>query len=176
MEPEVKELLTAYQLEDCVRLLGYKTPEEVRGYMEKADIYLFTSDRQEGWGAVANEAMNSGCAVVANHLIGAAPYLIRHGQNGYIYKDGRKEELFALAERLVQDRGLCRQMGRCAYETITKVWNAENAAHNLMQLIMELVGGETNRTSVKQYEQSASKSTVPTPCAPAPIIKERHFN
>ena len=37
---------------------------------------------QEGWGAVVNEAMNSGCAVVADHMIGAAPWLIRQGENG----------------------------------------------------------------------------------------------
>ena len=73
MEEEVKKLLAEYELEQEVHLLGYKTPEEVRGSMEKADIYLFTSDRQEGWGAVANEAMNSGCALVADHLIGAVP-------------------------------------------------------------------------------------------------------
>lgn len=169
MESEIKELLATYQLEDCVQLLGYKSPEEVRGYMEKADIYLFTSDRQEGWGAVANEAMNSGCAVVANHLIGAVPYLIRHGQNGYIYEDGRKEELFALAEKLIQDRDLCRQMGRCAYETITEVWNAENAARNLMLLIARIMGEEINEASMKQH----GKTTL-YPCAPAPIIGEKY--
>ena len=36
--------------------------------MEQADIYLFTSDRNEGWGAVANEAMNSACAMVADAI------------------------------------------------------------------------------------------------------------
>lgn len=47
---------------------------EVRSYMEKADIYLFTSDFNEGWGAVLNESMNSGCAVVASHAIGSVPF------------------------------------------------------------------------------------------------------
>ena len=45
--------------------------------MEESEIYLVTSDRKEGWGAVVNEAMNSGCAVVADHMIGAAPWMIR---------------------------------------------------------------------------------------------------
>jgi hypothetical protein len=35
-------------------------PEEVRVHMEQSNIYLFTSDFGEGWGAVLNEAMNSG--------------------------------------------------------------------------------------------------------------------
>ncbi len=161
MEPEVKALYEEYQLEDCVKLLGYKTPEEVRSYMEQADIFLFTSDRQEGWGAVANEAMNSGCAVVADHLIGAVPYLLRNGHNGYVYADGKKEELFALTEKLVADRALCRQMGRLAYDDITQVWNAENAARSLMELIGQLGNGNN-----KKYNRLC-------PCAPAPLIGER---
>ena len=58
------------KLQKEVKLLGSVNNKEVRSYMEKADIYLFTSDFGEGWGAVLNEAMNSGCAVVASHAIG----------------------------------------------------------------------------------------------------------
>ena len=185
MESEVKALLTQYELEDCVQLLGYKTPEEVRRYMEKADIYLFTSDRQEGWGAVANEAMNSGCAVVANHMIGAAPYLIQDGVNGLIYTDGKKEELFALTEKLVTDRELCRSLGRQAYTTITETWNAENAAHSLMGLIAKLLQREEGCAKYEKTQKACisgiGASGTPTigsgtalfPCVPAPIIGER---
>lgn len=166
MEDAMRDLLSTYELEDCVQLLGFKSPEEVRRHMEKADIYLFTSDRQEGWGAVANEAMNSGCAIVANHLIGAAPYLIEHGKNGYIYKDGKKTELFALAEKLVRDKKLCRQMGKCAYETITNMWNAENAAHSLMLLLEKIVRGEAPVGKALQPGEPLR------PCVPAPVIRE----
>ena len=61
---------------------------------------------------MANEAMNSGCALVADHMIGAIPYLVQDGVDGLIYKDGNRDELFALAERLVCDRELCRRLGR----------------------------------------------------------------
>ena len=75
------------KLEDCVHMLGAMSPDEVRKHMEQANIFLFTSDRNEGWGAVLNEAMNSGCAVVASHAIGSVPYLIKNGNNGYIYEN-----------------------------------------------------------------------------------------
>lgn len=55
-------------------LTGYKKPEEVRERMEKADILLATSDRGEGWGAVMQRAMNSGCVVIADHMMGAVPF------------------------------------------------------------------------------------------------------
>ena len=49
--------------------------------MEKSEIFLFTSDKGEGWGAVLNESMNSACAVVASHAIGSVPFLLKDGEN-----------------------------------------------------------------------------------------------
>ena len=64
------------------------SPEKVRSVMEKSHIFVFTSSHLEGWGAVVNEAMNSGCAVVANVQAGAVPYLIEQGVNGIAYPRG----------------------------------------------------------------------------------------
>lgn len=164
MEEMVRELVRVNQLEDCVRLLGYRTPAEVRSLMERADIFLMTSDRQEGWGAVANEAMNSGCALVANHMPGAIPYLVRQGENGFVYEDGNQDMLNDITEKLLQKPQERREMGRRAYETITTVWNAENAAKNLMELIGELR---------KQKKVSKEAAEGLYPCAPAPMIKEK---
>lgn len=161
LKNSMEALLRQYGLAENVRLLGSQTPEKVRGYMEKADIFLFTSDRQEGWGAVANEAMNSGCALIADNMIGAAPYLIKNGHNGFLYRDGKTQQLFARAEQLVRDRQLCRRLGNSAYETITGLWNAENAAGQLFQLMQSIMRGE--------------KISPPAegPCSKAPLLQER---
>lgn len=169
MEPEVRDCLSMLGLEDCVNLTGYKTPEEVRGLMEKADIYLLTSDRQEGWGAVANEAMNSGCALIANHMVGAAPYLVCQGQNGFLFRDGKDEMLFETAEKLVKDEALRKSVGRNAYTTIREVWNAGNAAKELLKLIENVVlPGESSGETPKDMEGLR-------PCAPAPVISEKEM-
>lgn len=174
MEPRMRELLEEYRLSGCVSLLGFCPPEEVRAAMEKADIYLFTSDREEGWGAVLNEAMNSGCAVAADHMIGAVPYLIRHGKNGYIYEDGKPEELFRYAEELLTDAGKRRAMGAEAYRTITDTWNAENAARQLLQLIAGegLAEGEWPVPGGCQATDDSTHTRL-RPCAPAPLLRER---
>ena len=166
LRQQMQELAKAYGLEDCVTFLGYQTPDAVRGFMEKADIFLFTSDRREGWGAVANEAMNSGCALVADHMIGAVPYLVRQGENGLIYADGKKRQLFYLTERLVTDRIYCRQIGRNACRTITETWNAENAAEQLLKQIRYLLGAGRDG-------QAPAEIGSCIPCAPAPILSER---
>ncbi len=167
--PEMKRLREAYGLTENVDMPGFRGPDTVRSCMEKADIYFLTSDRGEGWGAVANEAMNSGCALLADHLTGAAPFLIEHGKNGLVYPDDRPEELFALAERLVKDRDACRKMGLAAYETITGIWNAEEAAKRLLTLCEKLLTADPLDRDDKLTTYTSG------PCSPAPVIGEKQM-
>ena len=103
--------------------------------MQSADIFLFTSDRNEGWGAVLNESMASGCAVVANREIGSVPYLIEDGKNGLIYDRKNKDSLYRCVRRLIDDKALCARIQKNAYETIKNVWNADVATERLLHLI-----------------------------------------
>lgn len=173
MEEQVKALRAEYGLEEEVGLPGFMSPAQVREYMERADIFLFTSDRQEGWGAVANEAMNSGCALIADHMIGSVPYLVKDGENGFIYRDGNREELFALAEKLVRDRELCARLGRNAYRTVTEVWNAENAARALWELCGSLKTVDGSGGIQDTGRNVRADGFAPAPCAPAAVIPER---
>ena len=174
MEGTVKALLTEYDLSSHVTLLGYRTPEEVRGFMEKSDIFLLTSDRKEGWGAVVNEAMNSGCAVVGNHMAGAVPFLIRHGENGFIYRDGCEKQLFELVEKLLTDRMLCRKLGEAAVRTITEEWNSETAARRLVELCVREGFLERSQIKVSHLEENGVEHHwTDGPCSTAPVISER---
>ena len=178
LEERLKGMTEEYGLTQQVSFLGFQKPEEVRSHMEKADVYLITSDCQEGWGAVANEAMNSGCAVVADHMIGAAPYLIRHGENGCLYRDGDPQMLFKTVESLIREETGRKQMGIKAYETIRDVWNAENAAKNLCRLIDRLTGltldESAEETSAERNAAAAKEDAlIFAPCKPAPVISER---
>lgn len=170
LQDEMEALRKAYGLEGCVSFPGFLPPEEVRLRMERADIFLFTSDRQEGWGAVANEAMNSGCALVADHMIGAVPYLVNHGHNGLVYRDGDRRELFSLVGRLTEDPQLRRKLGKNAYRTITETWNAKKAAESLLQLMENVLKGDMvpQQGNVETCFQGGL-----TPCAPAPVLSER---
>ena len=75
--------------------------------------------------------MNSGCAVVASHAAGAVPYLIRHKENGLVYKSGRQKELDFYLENLLKKNELRCRLGKNAYHTIAGKWNASYAANRL---------------------------------------------
>lgn len=142
MEESLKEYVRENHLEDCVSFAGFCKPEQIREMMKKAQVYLFTSDYKEGWGAVLNESMNSGCAVVASHAIGAVPFLLQHEKNGLIYKSGDMAELIAHVKTLCKDEGLRRNLGEAAYETIASEWNPQHAGNALISLCEQLVKGD----------------------------------
>jgi len=142
LEEQTKELVEKENLSDCVRLLGSMKPEEVREHMEKSEIFLFTSDRNEGWGAVANESMNSACAVIANSAIGSVPFLIKDGENGYMYKDGDVDEIYSKVKKLLDNAEERKRLSKNAYKTMTDEWNPKNAAKKLVKLSETMLEGE----------------------------------
>ena len=142
MQETLASLVKELHVEDCVRFLGTMSAEAVREHMEKAGIYLFTSDRREGWGAVLNESMNSGCGVVVSHALGAAPFLIKNQQNGLLYESGNLKMLFEKVKLLLDHPELQRRLGHAAYQTIVNEWNAEIAAERLVQLSRHILEGE----------------------------------
>lgn len=158
MEGLLRDLVDTYGLKESVHLLGAKSPEEVRQYMEKSEIHLFTSDQNEGWGAVLNESMNSGCAVVANCMIGSVPFLIQDGINGVLYSNGDYEELYEKVVYLMDNPSQRKQISKKAYQTIVQEWNANIAAHSFLQLCNALLNGD--KSLIKDSEI----------CSPAQII------
>ena len=148
MQDKLGEMIRSKELQDHVHLLGAMVPERVREYMERAEIYLFTSDQQEGWGAVLNESMNSACAVVACREIGSVPYLIEDGVNGFIYDKHGKNSLYSHVKKLIEYKGLRERVQKNAYDTMKNVWNAEAATDRLLHLIDCIQKGtETGYTS-----------------------------
>ena len=151
LEDYLRKQVEYRELTDVITFTGPCNPVEVRAKMEKADILLFTSDRQEGWGVVANEAMNSACVVVADNMIGAVPYLIQNGRNGCVYTDGRAYELYVRTKALIENVQLRKAIGKAAYETIADTWNAEVAARNLLKL-SQILWDKNHSFCIKQVK------------------------
>lgn len=138
MKEQLQEIIKKEHLENCVQLVGALNAEQVREEMERSGIFLFTSDFREGWGAVVNEAMNSGCAVVLSHACGAAPFLILQNVNGMVYESGDFEEMYQDVIQLLNDTSLQERLGKNAYLTIQEKWNAHEAVERFLNLVKEL--------------------------------------
>ncbi len=138
---------SAKGLEDYIEFTGSRTPAQVREEMTRADVFLVTSDKKEGWGAVVNEAMNSGCVVIASKEIGAAPYLIKDRENGFMYKATDTKAIFKIIEDLYKNPERRLEIGTDAYNTIKNLWSPKVAAKRLYEFI------KNKKRSINMYQE-----------------------
>ena len=162
MEEELLKQREQWNLTEEITMYGFQSPAKVREIMEKSHIHLFTSNHLEGWGAVVNEAMNSGCAEVVNSEVGAAPFLIQHKKNGLIYKEGSYEDFRACVLSLFENKELITLYGKKAYESIVTEWNAENAAGQILQFY-------------ENWKQGVINPPESGPLSVAPVISPRRM-
>ena len=156
LEEKMKELAAEYDVKDVITFYGFMRPEEVREVMERCHIHIFTSNHLEGWGAVVNEAMNSGCVPVGNVQAGAVPYLLKHKENGMIYPADCFDKMEEAVRYLLANPEERKRMGLAAYQTITEQWNAKEAAKRLLAMIE----GWQRGTDVKFAEGPLSLAPV----------------
>lgn len=129
-------------LSDCVEFQGNVPNEQVRNAMRASDIFLFTSDRQEGWGAVANEAMAAGCCLIASDRLGAAPYLIRDGINGFMFRDCDADSLYKIVKHIIDNPEERIKLSKQAREDMVNIWSPRHGAESLLLLIEDLQKGK----------------------------------
>lgn len=143
----LENLIKKMGVEDCVNLCGNHPNDTILEEMRKHQIFLFTSDKNEGWGAVANEAMSNGCALVASDAIGSAPYLIRDGISGCLYKSCDANSLTSKVKWLLAHPKELVNMQRQAFLDMVNIWCPKVAAENLLQLAADLQCGK--QTSIE---------------------------
>ena len=152
-----KELASILNVVEKIHFCGNVPNFQIVEAMRSSDIYLFTSDRGEGWGVVANESMSNGCVLVASDNIGSVPYLVKDMVNGCTFRsssrlygfnrfgvsvDGKAlQSLTTKVEWLINHPNERRVISENAYKTMKETWNPRQAAINLLTLIDNIKQG-----------------------------------
>ena len=152
LEEKTRQQIKQNNLEDVVEIVGQVPSDKVKDYMEKANIFIGTSDSNKGWGAVINESMNAGCAVVASKKMGSVPFLIKNRENGLIFNTF--EEFENEVKEVIDNKELREKLSKNAYEFITEKWTAKIATENLLKLFESILAGN----EVQISEGPASKA------------------
>lgn len=127
------DMINRKKLHDYIEIASEPLPpQEIQKCMLQTDIFVATSDYGEGWGVIINESMAAGCAVVASSAMGAARMLIRHEENGYLYRWNDMKALCATVEQLCKDKALRERIGHAAKCSIRDDYNADIAAERLI--------------------------------------------
>ena len=101
------------------------------------------------------------CAVVASHAIGSVPFLLKSGENGLIYKNGDKEDVYQKVKLLLDNSDLCKKYGINAYKTMANFWNPKTAAERFSNLAKQLL----RKDKFPDIYESG-------PCSKAKILKD----
>ncbi len=139
-EESLKKLSYSLGLE--VEFKGYMSPEGIREEMDRADIYVCTSNKLEGWGSVIYEGLSAGCATIATSKAGATPFLIKEGETGFVFASGEAGSLARKIELCLKDKVRMRRIGERAYEQMATQWNPRVAAERLLEAADKLNNGK----------------------------------
>lgn len=149
---EIKEEMCAFAdklcVSDIVRFHGSVSNDDVNKKMAESNIFLFTSDKREGWGVVMNEAMNNECCVVASDAIGSTHFLVNDGETGVIFKSCNIESLYEKVKWLLDNPEERIRIAKKGYKSITEIWSPHNAVKNLLALIDDLKNGQETSITV----------------------------
>lgn len=96
--------------------------DQVRGVMQEHDVYVFSSDSNDGWGAVVSEALEEGMKVVGTYEAGASATILPAAN---LYHVGDWKRLSEILRREIEDVGI-------------GCWTAKEAAKSFLNMIQEL--------------------------------------
>jgi len=123
MRRELEELVDALTL-DNVCFAGFVNQSELPRVYGACDVFVLPSEN-EPWGLIVNEVMCAGLPIVISDEVGCVPDLVKHGDNGFLFKAGDVEGLARALAPLLADADLRKRMGQRSRERIEKWSYAE---------------------------------------------------
>ena len=106
-----------------VRFVGRVPNEDVYGYLDKSDIML-SSPMVDNMPLSLLEGFSSGLLVISSR-VGGVPYMIKDGENGYLFESDNDTELENIMELSIADQERSKSMIKVAYkEMYSYSWSA----------------------------------------------------
>ncbi len=119
---ELVQLISDLAITDRVQLMGSKSSEEVRSYMQQAEVFALPSQTapngdSEALGIVFNEASACGIPVVSTRH-GGIPEAVLDGETGLLVSEGDDAQLSNALATLLGNADLRSQMGQRGRELV----------------------------------------------------------
>lgn len=140
---DLENLAKKYLTKSNYEFMNFIPSSEVLNFMSKFDVYVLPSNAYEGWGAVVNEAMSVGCAVIASNKTGSGAAMIKSGTNGLLFKSENETSLFECLNYLLTNKETINELGQAGHYTMQTQWSPKVAAERLVQLSDNLLNNET---------------------------------
>lgn len=117
----------------AVKFLGFQRQTELPRCYDLCEAFVLPSGL-EAWGLVVNEVMCAGRAVIVSDMIGAAPDLVRPGENGAIFRTDDVDDLARAIRDVLHDKDRLAAMGRRSRDIIDR-WSFEEDVTGLREAL-----------------------------------------
>lgn len=132
---EMRKLAAALDISDKVIFTGFT--DDVERYFNCFDINVNCSVGTETSSLALSEGMSIGLPSVASSY-GGNPYMVRHGENGFIYTAGDFHSLALMIRRIAEDGELYSEMSKNAYLRFINELNSRNMTEQTEMFYLEL--------------------------------------
>jgi glycosyltransferase involved in cell wall biosynthesis len=151
LEQLARQTLTSY------RFLGFQSPDVVRHWMNRAQIFAAPSVRAEsgdaeGYPNAFAEAQSMGLPVVSFSADGVREAVV-HGETGLLARERDVSALAAHLRRLYADPALSARMGEAARAHVCTHFNLRTQTRKLEELYMRVLGKDKAAVSDMRAEQ-----------------------
>jgi len=142
MEEELRTAIRSANLQDSVQLLGFKPQEEIKRYLDEADIFLLPSltaadGDMEGIPVALMEAMAVGLPVVSTYHSGI-PELIENNVSGWLAQEGDARALADILLKLANSDVDITPVIAAARKKVETEFNQHIAYRQLAELLEQL--------------------------------------
>jgi len=143
LRQSLQQLIQDRGIERQVRLVGSKTHEEVKMFLEKSHVLIapsLTSESgdQEGIPNVIKEAMASGLPVISTVHSGI-PELVSDGVSGLLVPERDAASLADALIYLIRDPEVCKEMGQAGRRQVGQKFDTNSLNKKLEELYMGIV-------------------------------------
>ncbi|MBX4196772.1 glycosyltransferase family 4 protein [Candidatus Pacearchaeota archaeon] len=104
----LEKIALELHVEKHIRFMGEVSEQLKRGLLDASEIFIFPS-QWEAFGIVVLEAMARGNSIVSTNTEGGK-YLIKEGENGYLFSYGNEKEFLSSMTRIIRDPRLRKKM------------------------------------------------------------------
>lgn len=110
----IKNKIKEYKLEENVIMPGFVSPDEVKNYMLKSDIYVMTS-LHECFPMVLLEAYSCGLPVISFDILSGPHEIVINNKTGYLVANRNKEKMTQKINNLLKNKKEIKKFGKNAF-------------------------------------------------------------
>jgi glycosyltransferase involved in cell wall biosynthesis len=118
-----------------VTFAGFMNQTEITSAYVAADCLILSSDYDETWGLVVNEAMVCGLPAIVSDRVGCGPDLIKSGETGERFTFAATDSLSDVMLSMAEDRERLTAMGENARDHVLRHYTVENAVNGTMKAV-----------------------------------------